>query len=611
MLYADDAGVVSKSADGLARMMTIIVEVNDSISLCTASPPEHAKTKQVKYRWAFLPALKKKNTSSFSPVQRGAIAELVFFWAGLVKIAELVFFESAGKPRSRCGLCGHTAAGIASSADQRIYFKWKGRVWANSFQVLSDDRTQDNAWAQDVMFKLMTEHVPVLMRKLGAPAMVRAIFFTDNCAKRFKCRLHFGWLASHEVIIRDINGESTNVPVHAEHHYFGSCHGKSVQSPRHLCTLLGESVDFILEEPTKEEMTFEASRTSSSGGDQLLVTTVWGSESRCKEGKTFLVTKKPNTLLGRKHIFQAAGDILHAVRSASRSELKAIKVEGCQANSKIVATETPGVVATYTLEVSRRTVGSSCFCCELCRKGETEKCNLFREGIMEAPAEWSRRRSNDDEETTKKREIELMFTRMRNPLPYGSVALMRVRPEQYRGQDIVPIFIGRKAPSDYTSSFAKDGMFSEGDVMVWIHDVFSHVRSVEYDVPNVLPVDENRAIPLTSLAGLGQGIEGYMEEVSRASRTSLTTRYRMRRDVVEGALSKLVVMSKRPQDAFVDCRPAKMRKIDRRRAHVQPSLVEAGAIVEKGFKAPPQGRDTAWRGLRVIQAKVVDVISSL
>ena len=27
MLYADDAGVVSKSADGLARMMTIIVEV--------------------------------------------------------------------------------------------------------------------------------------------------------------------------------------------------------------------------------------------------------------------------------------------------------------------------------------------------------------------------------------------------------------------------------------------------------------------------------------------------------------------------------------------------------------------------------------------------------
>ena len=27
MLYADDAGVVSKSAEGLARMMTIIVEV--------------------------------------------------------------------------------------------------------------------------------------------------------------------------------------------------------------------------------------------------------------------------------------------------------------------------------------------------------------------------------------------------------------------------------------------------------------------------------------------------------------------------------------------------------------------------------------------------------
>ncbi|CAB1106285.1 unnamed protein product [Ectocarpus sp. CCAP 1310/34] len=235
------------------------------------------------------------------------------------------------------------------------------------------------------------------------------------------------------------------------------------------------------------------------------------------------------------------GGILPAIRSASRSESKAIKVEGCQVISKIVATETPGVVATYT----RRPW-----------KGETEKCNLFREGIMEAPAEWSRRRSNDDEETTRERKMELMFTRTRNPLPYGSVALMC-------------------APSDRTSSFAKDGMFSEGDGMVWIHDFFRHVRGVEYDVPNVLPVDENRAVPLTSLAGLGQGIEGYMEEVSRASRTSLTTRYRMRRDVVDSARSNLVFMSKRPQDAFVDCRPAKMRKIDRRRAHVQPSLFEA------------------------------------
>ncbi|CAM9567752.1 unnamed protein product [Ectocarpus sp. 12 AP-2014] len=101
-----------------------------------------------------------------------------------------------------------------------IYFKWKGRVWAYSVQVLSDDRTQDNAWVQHVMFEMMTEHVPALMRKLGTPAMVRATFFTDNCAKQFKCRFHFGWLASHEVMIRDINGESTDVPVHVEHHCF-------------------------------------------------------------------------------------------------------------------------------------------------------------------------------------------------------------------------------------------------------------------------------------------------------------------------------------------------------------------------------------------------------
>ncbi|CAB1116630.1 unnamed protein product [Ectocarpus sp. CCAP 1310/34] len=354
-----------------------------------------------------------------------------------------------------------------------IYLKWKARMWAYSYQVLSDDRTQDNAWALPPWCEL---------------------FFTDNCAKQFKCRFHFGWLASYEVMIRDNHGESTNVPVHVEHHYFGSCHGKSVQGPRHLCTLLGESMDFILEEPTEEEeIIFEASRTSSRRGDQLLMTKII-----------------------RKFILQAAGDILPAVRSASRSESKAIRVEGCQPICKIVATETPGVVATYTLSCLNfhdgpwsvapigvfyllDLVSMSHFpallsaSCELCRKGETEECNLLREGIMEGPAEWSRRRSNDDEEATKEREMEVILTRMRIPLPYGSVALMPVRPEEYRGQDIVPIFIGRKAPSNYTtSSFEKDGMFSEGDVMVWIHDVLCHVWVIEYDVPNVLPVDEKR-----------------------------------------------------------------------------------------------------------------------
>ncbi|CBJ33599.1 conserved unknown protein [Ectocarpus siliculosus] len=266
-----------------------------------------------------------------------------------------------------------------------IYFKWKGRVWSYSFQVLSDDRTQDHAWVQHVMFKILTEHVPALMRKLGAPAMVLAIFFTDNCAKQFKCRFHFGWLASRAVMVCDTNGESTNVPVHIEHHYFGSCHGKSssdsegantkgvtrhniinqswvVQSPRHLCTLLGESMDFMLLEPTEDEaMTFETARTSSRGGDQLLMTKVWGGESRSDERKTLLITKKPNTLLGRKYIFQAAGAISGAVRSACRSEAKAIKVQGCQAISKTVATETPGVLATYTLSCSHDPLS-----CRLC-----------------------------------------------------------------------------------------------------------------------------------------------------------------------------------------------------------------------------------------------------
>ena len=33
MLYADDAGVVSKSADGLARMVTVVMDVFREIGL--------------------------------------------------------------------------------------------------------------------------------------------------------------------------------------------------------------------------------------------------------------------------------------------------------------------------------------------------------------------------------------------------------------------------------------------------------------------------------------------------------------------------------------------------------------------------------------------------
>ena len=48
MLYADDAGVVSKSADGLARMMTIIVEVFREFGLTVSERKTETLLMQVK-----------------------------------------------------------------------------------------------------------------------------------------------------------------------------------------------------------------------------------------------------------------------------------------------------------------------------------------------------------------------------------------------------------------------------------------------------------------------------------------------------------------------------------------------------------------------------------
>ena len=40
MLYADDAGIVSKSADGLAKMMTVIVTVFEAAGLTVSEKTE-------------------------------------------------------------------------------------------------------------------------------------------------------------------------------------------------------------------------------------------------------------------------------------------------------------------------------------------------------------------------------------------------------------------------------------------------------------------------------------------------------------------------------------------------------------------------------------------
>ncbi|CAN0011805.1 unnamed protein product, partial [Hapterophycus canaliculatus] len=51
--------------------------------------------------------------------------------------------------------------------------------------------------------------------------------FTDNCAKQFKCRFHFGWIADAGIMCLGCFGVATGKRVKIEHHYFGPCHGKN------------------------------------------------------------------------------------------------------------------------------------------------------------------------------------------------------------------------------------------------------------------------------------------------------------------------------------------------------------------------------------------------
>lgn len=128
--------------------------------------------------------------------------------------------------------------------------------------------------------------------------MTRAIIFADNCAKQFKCRFHFGWVAQSGLMVRDSNGDATDMRLVVEHHYFGSCHGKNnldsegaitklaertnvmngswvVRNPEHLSELLAKEFSFLLEEPSPDEADrFYQQKSHSRGEQQLLMTKV-------------------------------------------------------------------------------------------------------------------------------------------------------------------------------------------------------------------------------------------------------------------------------------------------------------------------------------------------
>eukprot|EP00903_Cladosiphon_okamuranus_P017597 g16208.t1 len=184
-----------------------------------------------------------------------------------------------------------------------IYFRWGEKVWSYSFQVIGDDRTQDSAWVQHVMSILLNDE-------------------TDK-------DLHFEW------------------------HYFGSNHGKSSSdsegsvtktaannnitnqswapnTPRELFELLQRDLGFNFVKPTPvEELEFFQSKTNNRGTQQVLVMKMFCRRDGSEERKALLVTKKTNTLCGRKYIFVKDGDVTSDFRGRVYSARQQIHMKGC------------------------------------------------------------------------------------------------------------------------------------------------------------------------------------------------------------------------------------------------------------------------------------------
>lgn len=79
----------------------------------------------------------------------------------------------------------------------------------------------------------------------------------------------------------------------------------------------------------------------------------------------------------------------------------------------------------------------------------------------------------------------------------------------------------------------------------------------------------------------------------------------MRDCVIEDARSSLVLMSTKPQAAFLNAQLAVPDADYCKRTPVKPHLFGVGMTIRKGFKAPAMGTciEVAWHGLQRLNAE--------
>lgn len=209
--------------------------------------------------------------------------------------------------------------------------------------------------------------------------------------------------------------------------------------------------------------------------------------------------------------------------------------------------------------------------------------------------------------------MESTFNRMQEGLPYGSTALMRVKPEENRGQDVVPVVIARKAPIPWDRSFASDGMFDLGDIMLWIHDIpqarggYGRRFKVEPDMVNATKL---RAVPLTTIAALGMPMASYMKQSS--THPSI---WELMPSSIKKARSNAVLMSLEPSLAFLDLPLVPLEVPDIERAPVsETGMFPDGTLLKRSIRAPTVIVDgghrarPAWRGTKPFQGKITGQI---
>lgn len=238
-------------------------------------------------------------------------------------------------------------------------------------------------------------------------------------------------------------------------------------------------------------------------------------------------------------------------------------------------------------------------------------CPLVRHGIVSPPVEWSRRAQPEDPVTQREEDVDKAFDRMRDGLPYGYTALVRVNPGECSGIDIVPVVIARKAPIPWErGTFSSDGgMFEAGDVMVWIHDLPQTGRKGgrQFTVsPNVVSHENQRAIPLSTIAALGMPMAHYMKQSHKNP-----CRWTLNKSSITNARSNVVLLSVQPSRAFMNHPRAPLQGSDVERSPISTEgMFPVGASLERRIRAPAiylGGRRRArgaWQGRKLFQGEI-------